>query len=84
MTVVLTGGPGLQNGLRFPVRIKVGNRAGGSIRRFSRFHIKRRSFVQGEQISNGKKDFGYSLEETKYGLAFKEQWERALELDQKS
>jgi ABC-type glycerol-3-phosphate transport system substrate-binding protein len=42
-----------------------------------------RSFVQGEQISNGKKDFGYSLEETKYGLAFKEQWERALELDPK-
>ncbi len=42
-----------------------------------------RSFVQGHQISNGKKDFGFSLEETKYGLAFKEQWERALELDPK-
>ncbi len=40
-----------------------------------------RSFVNGKQTSNGKKDFGYSLTETQYGLAFKEQWESALEID---
>ena len=40
-----------------------------------------RSYVNGQQTLNGKKDFGFSLDTTDLGIAFSEQWEYAIELD---
>lgn len=40
-----------------------------------------RSFHNNKQPSSGWNDFGYGLETTGEGLAFKEQWEEALKID---
>lgn len=42
---------------------------------------KGRSFHDGKNEMTGRYDFGYGLETTGEGLAFKEQWEHALEID---
>jgi len=40
-----------------------------------------RSFTNGQQPTDGKSDFEFTLESTPLGLAFDEQWTRALEVD---
>lgn len=40
-----------------------------------------RSYHDGKQPTDGKKDFEFELDTTPYGLAFQEQWKRALEIN---